>query len=268
MINKQQDIEAIFNTAFVNISKGNIAQAKTILKEQKLSKQYKTIQNIVLDLLYKEEMSCDPNTGNLATYLEWYTDIEIRLIIVIVLTKLSEAVSKGNIEDEIKKPILKYTQCTLWIFGMEIIKAAGNYPDESISGQIWINGKIARDLALRMALVFEKEQNNFYELDMYNIRAKITTSIMAHYHHLVGPAMIDAANCFLKINKPTKAIDHFNAVFLDFKWLVEEYKIGEEIIDEDKIAMQSLKDACEGLFQLNEGSKKIKNILLKVKDLL
>ena len=74
--------------------------------------------------------------------------------------------------------------------------------------------------------------------------SKSTLAVAGHYHHLVGPAMLAAAEARLAMGESSQAKDWYCSVIEDFKFLLEDCETDNSNVDMDSEDRQAL--ACLG----------------------
>ncbi len=245
-----------FRRVLISIATGKIDVAiKELIENKDIS--IKELKEVFLCLLQKREVET----------LDWFSNKEnedLKITTIAELCRLAYATELGKITNSINEPTEKIAYDLICNYGIEIEEEAGDYPNESISGLVWMDGAAVTEWAYFMAEYFNRKLDKERELQMLFIRAKVTNSVMSHYHHLVGPAMVDLGFSCLENNLPEKAEEFFNAVILDFEWLIEEYinsKTRPE--NEDSVALDSLKKAYEGMLRI----RKDKGIKSKLNDI-
>lgn len=150
---------------------------------------------------------------------------------------------------------------------------ANNYPQNSINGEIWMDGAGLRTRADELSKYFKDKEDDQNTLETVFLKAKLTNTIMNHYPNLVGPDMIAVALQFEKMGNLEKAKQFLNAVVSDFTILVQSVEEGineNDAMDEDFPITESLIQALEGLKrigeEINEGTLlKSKEVLEKLK---
>lgn len=88
--------------------------------------------------------------------------------------------------------------------------------------------------------------------------AKATLAVAGHYKHLVGPAMLAAADSRQLAGKPLDAKNFYQAVIDDFSILVEEWideETGPHEKSEDRQALNCLQRAISSWFELEKIEK-------------
>lgn len=138
---------------------------------------------------------------------------------------------------------------------VHIKENSNDYPQNPISGKVWIDGAGLRVRAEELADYFLHKNDDKKALQAIFLKVKLTTSIMGHYPNLVGPDMIAVGHQLEKIGDFEKAKLLYKPVVLDFTELVQDI---QENLDapyfeasyEDLHITQSLIDALEGLKRL------------------
>lgn len=133
-----------------------------------------------------------------------------------------------------------------------ISKNSNDYPNNSISAKVWMDGAGLRSQADELVEYFSRKNNEQRTLEALFLRAKLTNAIMNHYPNIVGPDMIAIANQYEKMGANDEAKQFYDPVVADFTPLVQDAQasINDPEIGasaEDVPITQSLIDALEGL---------------------
>jgi hypothetical protein len=251
--------KSAFKESLILISKRKMADAIECLIKDDLQSNV-ALKNVILCLLQGREIE----------NYEWFSkNPDTKITAIAELCRLADALQVGKIDGTIRESVEKITYQLICDYGIEIAQESGDYPDSTLSGGVWMNGAILRDWAYFMAQYFNHENDKERELQMLFIRVKVTNAIMSHYHHLVGPAMVDLAVCCIDNDLPEKAEQFFNAVILDFDWLIDEYIDGStEINEEDAISISALQQAYEGMLRIKKDDKELNSKLKKLKKIM
>jgi hypothetical protein len=128
---------------------------------------------------------------------------------------------------------------------------ANGYPNGPISGNVWFAGYRMATLAERLTGYFKTAGWLGNEANAAGLWAKATLSVCSHYHDMVGPAMLAAADCAERRGDPEEAISSYNAVVADFAWLSDEWNHETAAPPEDqRLPLACLKTAAERLIVL------------------
>ena len=199
---------------------------ESCLNEELTPSEYKKVQNIS----FKED---------------FLNELNELFRILLVLEDCQEASKK---EELVSVTLLHFIED-----GVNYISNnSNNYPNNSISAKIWMDGVGLRSRVDELAEYYKRKNNDQRELEAIFLRAKLTNTIMSHYPNLVGPDMIAIAHQYEKMGNKEKAKQFYDPVLMDFTSLVQEIKTGindPEIgtTNEDLPITQSLIDALEGL---------------------
>lgn len=130
---------------------------------------------------------------------------------------------------------------------------AGGYPNSSIEGYVWFGGCETRELCNALASYFKHLNELNSKARVLQIRTKITCSVLSHYHHFVGPDMIETAEVLEAVGETDLADKYYNAVIADFECIANEIKEypAEEVREEQIISLSALKQAYENSNRLN-----------------
>ena len=134
----------------------------------------------------------------------------------------------------------------------EVSEKAGNYPHNPINGAVWINGAVVRNWSDALSYLFDMQEKSHEKAAVLQAKCKITCSIMSHYHHLVGPDMIEAADALITINDTATAKQYYQAVIADFEPLLQLWQepLETAIPEEGLISLKALMEAYNGFDRL------------------
>lgn len=134
----------------------------------------------------------------------------------------------------------------------DIKDRANGYPRVPIDGAVWVAGRRMIDLTERMTLHFRAAGWLRKEFLASWLWGKATLAVCAHYHHMVGPAMLACADCHERLGEPAEAIDRYEAVIDDFMWLLDAW--APETVapaGNDRVAIECLGRAAERVLALD-----------------
>lgn len=138
-------------------------------------------------------------------------------------------------------------------------KRANGYPHNSIKADVWFAGVDYSNLACALTEHFKKAGWLKREENASALWAKAVLSTCAHYHHMVGPAMIANADCNDRLGNMERSTDLYESVVSDFVDLLEDEPDGtRELSDDEATALKALETATERL--LKRGKHKVKDI--------
>jgi hypothetical protein len=126
-------------------------------------------------------------------------------------------------------------------------EAAGDYPNTSIKANVWMAGAVIREwcsvLAERLSVTGDKEDR----CGILYCKCGITTSIMSHYPHSVGPDMVALGLAMEDIDEADEAVKFYKAVISDMGPMAEDLTAvpAEEILTTDIIMLEALRAAYE-----------------------
>lgn len=172
------------------------------------------------------------------------------LTIVSTIVHLVWGAKLGHIDHAFVSVMADEASKRLTTLSVKIEQDAGGYPVNPISAKVWMDGASARMLALTVAEYFKGESRPKDELQMLFVRAKITNAIMSHYPHEVGPCMVDVGEAFERLERKEKAEPFFNAVILDFEWLLDSDP--QNLTSDDKLSLVALIRAYRGWLRIAE----------------
>lgn len=99
--------------------------------------------------------------------------------------------------------------------------------------------------ALALANEFQRRGDTVNEEKALHLRTGPVCYVYGHHRHLVGPAMLEWAECNERMGNKPKAEAIYDAIVKDFLELLDREPGGEA----DKISLSSLKEAIEGRSQ-------------------
>ncbi len=172
------------------------------------------------------------------------------------LGKLLFEIEDLQVDEQFKQDLAHYLYYWMQYAARHIAQNSNDYPQNSISGNIWMDGYVLRSWAQALSEYFEKQKNDEYALDMSLEKARITCSIMSHYPELVGPDMISVASKYEAKGAISDALNFYRPVLADFVEFLEDIEfsryednIGE--MEQDPFILNALIDAVEGLQRLD-----------------
>jgi hypothetical protein len=130
---------------------------------------------------------------------------------------------------------------------------AGDYPNNTIAGYVWISGAAIRSWCNALALLFQRIDDLRGRADALQYKFMISWSIMNHYPYTVCPDMIAAGRALEEAGEPNHAKKYYETLIARFQWIADEVKENpeEEVWEEQIISLQSLNQAYESLDRLN-----------------
>jgi len=175
------------------------------------------------------------------------TGLPPTLAVATALVQLVGAADEGGIDDPLAEAMAGVAAGVLTDLSAQIETDAGDYPTSPVSAGVWMDGGLMRDLTWAMARHYRDQHRAEDELQMLFVRAKVTNSIMSHYHHEVGPAMVAVGDCYERLGRPDKAAPYYRAVMLDFERFLEQYADTEEVPPAvDRLSLEALVQAYNG----------------------
>jgi hypothetical protein len=154
----------------------------------------------------------------------------------------------------------------------DIKDRANGYPRAPIDGAVWFAGRRMIDLTERLTLHFRAAGWLRKEFLASWLWGKATLAVCAHYHHMVGPAMLACADCHERLGEPAEAIDRYEAVIGDFMFLLDEWE-PETLAPagDDRAAIECLRHAAERVLALDparSNADAMRAVLLRIDGLL
>ncbi len=115
---------------------------------------------------------------------------------------------------------------------------------EGRSGRDYFDGVKLGELAYKIALKLEaRNLTNLAEIAL-RIRLKAILQVQGHYHHIVGPAMLEHCAVLGNLGRTEEAMENYDCIISDFSWLLDDYDEDEKIeYEEDVVSIQSLQKA-------------------------
>jgi hypothetical protein len=130
----------------------------------------------------------------------------------------------------------------------DVRRQADGYPENPISGAVWVNGVGCANMARALTQHFKDAGWLEREENASLLWAKATLAVCSHCHDLVGPAMLANADCHDRLGKSQRATEMYRGVVKDFAFLVESYRTDDEPpTDGHRVALESLRTAIERL---------------------
>lgn len=130
----------------------------------------------------------------------------------------------------------------------KVWKAAGDYPEGVISGDVWITGADYASHAKALTQHFAENGWLKNEANASSLWVQATIAVCSHYHDLVGPAMNASADCSRRLGDINRAIEMWTAVVKDFGFLLDGYDQDPDGPEDDaRVAIESLRESCLAL---------------------
>ncbi len=132
---------------------------------------------------------------------------------------------------------------------IELVRQQANgYPAHPISALVWMNGAGYGNLAQTLTLHFQNAGWLEREEKASALWARATLAVCAHYHHMVGPAMLANADCHERLGNTDRAAQMYQGIVQDFAFLVEDWSQEKAPPgEEERLALESLKTATARL---------------------
>jgi enamine deaminase RidA (YjgF/YER057c/UK114 family) len=147
-----------------------------------------------------------------------------------------------------KAEFVYQTLCEMAAEIEKVCKAAGDYPEGVISGDVWLTGADYASHAQALTQHFAENGWLKHEANASSLWVQATLAVCSHYHDLVGPAMNASADCSRRLGDIDRAVEMWTAVVKDFAFLLDGYDNGPEgTEDEDRVAIESLRESCLAL---------------------
>lgn len=163
-----------------------------------------------------------------------------------VTNNLSELFDANTSSDELETPTIDGLRF-LWNQSnvlFDLVKARDE--DQGRSGKDYFDGVKLGELAYSIAQKLKSRNLLDAQEIALRIRLKAVLQVQAHYHHIIGPAMLEHSQLLEKLDRNDEAIDNYECIISDLSWFLNEYDINEKIeLDEDLISVQSLNSAIK-----------------------
>lgn len=149
--------------------------------------------------------------------------------------------------DEHGEEVLQVLQCL--DAGIEAVRQRANgYPANPISADVWLTGAGYGNLACALTHHFKTAGWLKREENASALWAKATLTVCAHYHHMVGPAMLANADCHDRLGNVERSSQMYAAIVNDFAFLLNDWVNQTEApANENRVALESLQTAVERL---------------------
>lgn len=124
----------------------------------------------------------------------------------------------------------------------------------------WLTGAGYITMTHALTMHFRKSDWLHFEDKASELWARSVLSVCAHYHHLVGPAMLAHAECQDRLGHSDQAVLIYSCVVKDFAFIADDWISDEEAPQDsdDHISLGCLQTAVDYL--LSHGTTKIDQI--------
>ena len=146
----------------------------------------------------------------------------------------------------------------------DIKKQSNDYPNNSINAKVWLDGFSLIESARLLYEYLNQTSLTSYTERAADLWAESTLIVCSHYHHMVGPSMIAAAEMKEKVGDLDTALIYYNAVIDDFKDFININFDEEPPNDDDIVVLKSLKQAIIKTQNLNQNENLNHQELLSV----
>lgn len=120
------------------------------------------------------------------------------------------------------------------------------------SGRDYFDGVRLGELAYKIALRLREYGAKSAEEIALNVRLKAILQVQAHYHHIIGPAMLEHTEVLMELGRTLEASENYLAIIEDFSFLLDEYEEeDEEASEEDIVSITSLLTALTKYVEIN-----------------
>ncbi len=116
--------------------------------------------------------------------------------------------------------------------------------NEGRSGRDYFDGVKLGELAHKIALKLRARNLTNPEEIALRIRLKAILQVQGHYHHIIGPAMLEHCEVLESLGRVEEAMENYYCIISDFSWLLNDYDENEKVEnEEDVVSIQSLHKA-------------------------
>lgn len=214
------------------------------------------------------------NLANPPAAEQSFAELELETDYVFEIAELSSFYLDLKPElEELKLSLEKFLTEIFLHLSSHIREASNNYPEQSISAKVWMDGHTLRYWIEFVLQEVEKRGNLEREIELAFYKAKVTLSIMAHYPENVGPDMVRIAKKYESAEDYENASRFYQPATTDFKVFLEEiesYTEEEdfELEEREHIILDSLVQAVEGKLRTDKNYVDEYNLLERAKALL
>lgn len=133
---------------------------------------------------------------------------------------------------------------------VRVQEAAGDYPANAITADVWMDGANLGLFAEGFASLLKDRGLIDFEEKAHTLRCMAVLAVQGHYHHIVGPAMLARAECNERLGNAEFASRLHQAVVADFAWLADEASDAEDApAGDDRAALECLAEAIQGVLR-------------------
>ncbi|MBO0932404.1 hypothetical protein [Fibrella aquatilis] len=140
-----------------------------------------------------------------------------------------------------------------------------NYPSNSISAKIWMDGASLRGFCQTLTDYKLRQDDRHKAIDAAYYKARITLAIMGHYPSEVGPDMVQVGRLYEQCDDAEMAETFYQPVVNDFASFLADYEAWPAVNpanynedsddvgplgDNERLTLQALIEACEGLIRV------------------
>ena len=146
--------------------------------------------------------------------------------------------------DDLEKPTMEVLRF-LWEQSNLLYDLVQNRAEsEGISGKGYFDGVKLGELAHKIASKLRVKNLSNPEEIALKIRLKAILQVQNHYHHIIGPAMLEHSAVLESLGRIDEAADNYECIISDFSWFLDDYSEEEKIDnEEDVLSIQSLQSA-------------------------
>ncbi len=181
-----------------------------------------------------------------------------------VTDNLCNLFDSGASRDNLESPTMEALRY-LWDQANFLYDLVQGRPEcEGRSGKDYFDGVKLGELAYRIALKLRTRNLTNPEEIALRIRLKAILQVQGHYHHIIGPAMLEHCEVLEILDRIEEAIDNYDCIISDFSWFLDNYSEDEEVEnEEDALSIQSLQKAL--VLRLNHELPLVEKSALELK---
>jgi|GEM_PF-1612526 len=165
--------------------------------------------------------------------------------------------------EELKTEVSDLDDCLI-LLEHEVLRIQKLSKKSARRGDVYFDGAALSEICRTLAIHLADKNLISQEAKVTNLWTGAVLSVNAHYHHLVGPAMIANAKISERTNNLEYAKKAYDAVIQDFRGILDYVQDDEyRPCDEELISIESLNEAVCRLIKIESSRSKE---LLELKD--
>jgi hypothetical protein len=132
-------------------------------------------------------------------------------------------------------------------------KRIGEYPGNAVNAKDWLDGVGLGHQAVRLGDLLMDWGRFDLEERARDLAVNIGCIVEGHYHHVIGPRMVQAIRCADRLGKIARVRALCDAVVADFTWILEERLDDEDDLSpEEAYSIWSLQVALQREAELDD----------------